>query len=155
MAASIGKYKSLFLRIRDIRIKYLVMCLFFLHLFSIHSIGHGSILCLGNDGHVEIVTFGSDLCCRSSADNIFTVKAENTHIFGDSLSDNCIDISICNDDILLVKNNPGTSHPHPSLPSAYNPAPPSADVLPQNTFFNSVPHLRIPLLSFNTICLLI
>jgi len=157
MAPSIRKYKSLFLRIRETRIKYLVLCLFFLHIFSIHSIGHGYILCFGNDGHVEIVTSGSDLCGRSSAVDIFTVKAESIFISGASLSDNCIDIPIadaCNDARLLVKKSLGVAHPLLSYP-AYNSASQSADVLPQNTIFNSAPHLNIPLLSFSTVSLLI
>ena len=157
MATSIRKYKSLFLRIRETRIKYLVLCLFFLHLFSIHSIGHGSILCFGDDGHVGIVTSGSDICCRSSAVDILTVKAEGIFISGALLSDNCTDIpiaDICNDDGLL-KKSPSVAHPLPSLQTALNPVTPSSDILPQNTFFNSAPHLNIPLLSFNTVSLLI
>ena len=158
MATSIRKYKSFFLTIRATRIKYLVLCLFLLHLFSIHSIGHGSILCFGDDGHVGIVTSGSDLCCKSSAVDILTVKAEGIFISGAPLSDNCIDISIadiCNDDGLLTKRSPSVTHQLPSLQVALNPVTPSADILPQNTIFNSAPHLNIPLLSFSTVSLLI
>jgi hypothetical protein len=134
-----------------------VLCLFFIHLFSIHSIAHGSILCFGDDGHVGIVTSGSDLCCGSSAVDILIVKAESGFISGAPLSDNCIDIpisDICNDNGLL-KRSFSVAHPLQSLQAARNSVTLTADILPQNTFFNSVPHLSIPLLSFSTVSLLI
>jgi len=157
MAPSIRKYKSPFLRIREARINYLILCLFFMHLFSIHSIAHGSILCFGDDGHVGIVHSGSDLCSRSSAVDILIVKAERGFVSVAPLPDNCTNIpiaDICNDDGLL-KKRPSVLHPFHSFQVTLNSVIPSPDILPQNTIFNSAPHLNIPLLSFKTVSLLI
>ncbi len=158
MVRSIRKYKSLFLRTRETRIKYLALCVIALHFLSFQAIGYGYTLCLCEEGHVEVVSSLNDLCCKSSENDILTVKAENFFISGAPLCDNCIGLSISDlyhNNNLLRKINQHISHPLPSLPAPYNHVSPSADVLPQNAYYNSVPHLNISLLSFSTVSLLI
>jgi hypothetical protein len=113
---------------------------------------------LCEDGHVEIVSPLNDLCCKSPENDILTVKAENFFIAEAPFCDNCIDLPISDiyhNNNLLRKANHHISHPLPSLPAAYNHVSPSADVLPQNAYYKSVPHLNMSLLSFSTVSLLI
>ncbi len=143
---------------RETRIKYLVLGLIALHFLSFQAIGYGYSLCLCEIGHVEIVPSLNDQCCKCPENDILTVKSENFFISGAPFCDKCIDLSISDiyhNNNLLRKINQHISHPLPSLPAAYNHVPPSANVLPQNAYYDPVPHLNISLISFSTVSLLI
>ena len=155
---TVRTHKSLFLRIQEICITYLVVCLFFLYSFLFHFSGLGYTLCIGNDGHVGLETSGVKLCCESSAHDISTIKVQNLLASGKPSFNCCIDIpiaNICNDDELLAKKSPRISHPMSFTPETHVTAALSPDVLHQNANFDSAPHLNIPLLSFSTVSLLI
>ena len=155
---TVGKHKSIFLRIQEICVTYLLLCLFFLYSSITHLTGLGYSLCFGNDGHVGLEASGAGLCCESSVLDIPTIKAQCILSSEKPPFDCCIDIpidSICNDDELLAKKAPRISHLKSFPPEAHITATPSPDVLLKNAYFESNPHLNIPLLSFSKVSLLI
>ena len=158
MMKTVKKHKSVFLRIQEIYVTYLVLCLFFLYSFLSHLTGMGYSLCFGNNGHVGIKTSGAGLCCEFAVVDTSTIKFKNLLASGKPPLECCIDIpidNICNDDELLIKTSPRISHPISFLPATHVTAALSPDVLLENAYFESNPHLNIPLLSFSTVSLLI
>jgi hypothetical protein len=155
---TVPKHKSIFLRIQEICVTYLVLCLFFLYSFLTHLTGLGYSLCFGNDGHVGLEASGGSLCCEPSELDISTIEARRFLSSEKPPFDCCIDIpidSICNDDELLAKKTPRIPHLMSFPPEAHITGTLSPDILLKNAYFESNPHLNIPLLSFSTVSLLI
>lgn len=150
MAPITKKYKSIFLTLKEARIKYLWLCFLMLHTFFIPSAVYGYILCLGNDGHVAIELNETDTCCETSLKSSYN---ERKVIISSDFSVNCCVDTIIegNNDGFLLSNDNRIIYNLSSILTDFVSEPSlSGQNNPHKSFLFSTPHLNISLLSFST-----
>ncbi len=143
--------KIVFNLFRTSFLKHWMLAMFALHLFSVHSVLHSYVLCFGDDGHITLEN-GS---CVSENKNC---ESESIKNHAQETNYGCKDISLsylCDYNTFLANNINNIPVPALSVPAVNRVSSPVFYNLLTNLYNNSSPLLNIPLLSFNTVSLLI